>query len=186
MVKLTADYLRGLDLEPDVVVDVGVWQGTPWLYEAWPDAHFVLVDPQGEAPLVHKPKSYEFHAVAAGVMERQCGGSGAGPSLRMGPGREFQQVLTREVIPPGSYVLKVDAEGDDEWVLMGAVRVLGRCLAVIVELPRCRLFSAFPNSGILQVLAQEQFSLYEWFDPDWPHDRYRNALFLPDDSRLFA
>lgn len=31
---------------PTVVYDIGVGHGTPWLYESFPDSHFVLVEPQ--------------------------------------------------------------------------------------------------------------------------------------------
>lgn len=36
-------------LRPRTVIDVGVAEGTPWLYEAWPDAALVLIDPSRES-----------------------------------------------------------------------------------------------------------------------------------------
>ena len=41
--KTRAPYLRGYEFHPDVVFDVGVGNGTNWLYRSFPDALFVLV-----------------------------------------------------------------------------------------------------------------------------------------------
>lgn len=39
-------HYRRIAPTPTTVYDIGVGHGTPWLYEAFPDAHFVLVEPQ--------------------------------------------------------------------------------------------------------------------------------------------
>src|SRR3984893_7096397 len=40
-----ADMLADRGLEPMTIVDIGVAEGTPWLYRRWPDARYFLVDP---------------------------------------------------------------------------------------------------------------------------------------------
>ncbi len=41
--------LRANGLTPQTVFDIGVAQGTPWLYDAFPDAFYYLVDPTRES-----------------------------------------------------------------------------------------------------------------------------------------
>ena len=41
-------YVKSRGFQPQTVFDVGVGNGTPWLYGAFPDAHFVLIEPQVE------------------------------------------------------------------------------------------------------------------------------------------
>jgi hypothetical protein len=43
---ITRGALAGIDYQPEIVIDVGVRKGTPWLYESFPDAFYILVDPQ--------------------------------------------------------------------------------------------------------------------------------------------
>ena len=38
-------YISSLGFEPRTVFDVGVGYGTPWLYKSFPDAYFVLIEP---------------------------------------------------------------------------------------------------------------------------------------------
>jgi len=41
-------WLKSIGFEPGTVIDVGVGPGTPWLYEAFPEAHFVLIEPNAD------------------------------------------------------------------------------------------------------------------------------------------
>jgi 16S rRNA G527 N7-methylase RsmG len=41
---LHAPYLSRI-CQPKTVIDVGVGRGTPWLYQAYPTAKFILVEP---------------------------------------------------------------------------------------------------------------------------------------------
>lgn len=56
------DILGSADLYAEEVIDVGVRFGTPFLYDSFSDAKFILCDPQpgGEALLRKRPKSYKF------------------------------------------------------------------------------------------------------------------------------
>jgi FkbM family methyltransferase len=36
-------------LQPDVVIDIGIAEGTPWLYSAFPDAEYLLFEPLRES-----------------------------------------------------------------------------------------------------------------------------------------
>ena len=54
------EFLKKLSLKVKTVIDVGVRFGTPALYKAFPEAMFILVDPQksGEALLKAIPERY--------------------------------------------------------------------------------------------------------------------------------
>ena len=40
-----SNTLRQSKLVPNTIVDIGIAEGTPWLYTAFPDAKYFLVDP---------------------------------------------------------------------------------------------------------------------------------------------
>lgn len=204
MIPLTWEYLDALGLNPALVLDVGVFTGTEWLYRAWPGARHLLIDPQC-GPLKYEPSRMTRIQAAAGMLgtptkcykhARVVSGHGTasarveptqartdGPTV---PIKSISQILRENGGNGKSFVLKVDAEGWDSRVIQSMGRDHSRCLAVIVELPRRRLFGYAVNSDIVRAVSNRGFSLYEWFAPDWPHDDYRNALFLPDNSRVWS
>jgi len=50
-----ASHIRRAGLTPVTVFDIGVAEGTPWLYRGFPAAKFVLVDPTRESlPFMRK------------------------------------------------------------------------------------------------------------------------------------
>src|SRR3954449_6529991 len=64
-------HVKRLGFAPATVIDVGVAYGTPELYDAFPDARFLLVDPLEEyAPaidgIVARLRSAEWVRAAAG------------------------------------------------------------------------------------------------------------------------
>src|ERR1700761_3681850 len=69
-----AKVLQHAKLEADEIVDVGVHKGTPFLYEAFPDCRFLLVDPQAgaEQRLECRPAAYKFLNVALGRAEGEA------------------------------------------------------------------------------------------------------------------
>lgn len=49
------EHIKSLGFNPKTVIDVGVATGTPPLYEAFPDAYFVLFEPTAEfEPNLHQ------------------------------------------------------------------------------------------------------------------------------------
>jgi len=61
-------------LLPSLVMDIGVAEGTPWLYEQWPNAEFLLFDPTHESrphmEAIAKRCNATIHNIALG--EREC------------------------------------------------------------------------------------------------------------------
>ena len=166
------------------MIDVGVHDGTPWLYRSFPDAHFVLVDPQAECEAAVRagvaPKSFDFRAVALGaeqgkallsIPETEPGKGGAMASLKDRTDNlalSFSDVAKREVPVitldmlaadmPGRLGLKIDTEGFEYEVLRGGSETLKRCEFVILEMSVTHRFE-----GVAPLLR----SLLNWPKPVW-------------------
>ncbi|SFR40854.1 FkbM family methyltransferase [Litoreibacter janthinus] len=180
-IKMRPPYLKAFGFTPDCVIDVGVHDGTPWLYRSFPDAHFVLVDPQAECEAAVKarvaPKSFDFRAVALGaaqgkamlsVPETDPGKGGAMASLKERTEKladTFTDVAKREVPVitldmlavnlPGRLGLKIDTEGFELEVLKGGCETLKRCDFVILEMSVTHRFKGVaPPSAIISELAK--------------------------------
>lgn len=184
--KDRADYLSGYGFAPDVVVDVGVHDGTPQLYRAFDGAKFVLIDPRPESEAQMQarlaPRDYDFHACAAGAAEGRMAlripvmPQGQNPAMAgfrpvRGPmARRIRAVDTREVAVrrlddilatyPGRVGLKIDTEGFEDEVLQGAPATLARCDFVILELSVTPRFDGLaPPSRVIARLAQAGLEL---------------------------
>ena len=140
---------------PRTVFDVGVGKGTPWLYEAFPQAHFVLIEPQKEfEPALREICNHmdaEYHLVGVGSSERyqpiyRLLGSPTGSSFL--PPTSFNEQLwgaseaseELHIIPldayhtlPDPFFLKIDTEGYELEVLRGAAKVLAKTDVVLME-----------------------------------------------------
>ena len=150
------DYLRRLHFEPRTLVDVGVGRGTTELYQAFPEAHLVLVDPLREFEpvmqqvLAERPGDYVLTALGdrdatltihmdredlqrSSVRARQpIERNDQGYEPREVPVTTLDALLDRyEFEPP--FGLKIDAEGCELDVVMGAERFLASTDFVIAE-----------------------------------------------------
>ncbi|MEM8578999.1 MAG: FkbM family methyltransferase [Pseudomonadota bacterium] len=159
-IKTRAIYLKRYDFSPDVVFDIGVHAGTPWLYKTFPNAAWVLVDPQPEYEAAVRGAGllddFDYHAVALGaaagqatlnVPETAPGKGGAMASLlertdnlaktftaseaRSVPVRTLDDIASDY---DGRLGLKIDTEGYETEILRGAAETLQRADFVILEL----------------------------------------------------
>jgi FkbM family methyltransferase len=175
--KSAAAHLRVFGLNPDVIFDVGVDRGTPQLYQAFPEAEFVLVDPRPECRVALAGLARaSFHEVALGsvpgrlTLSTPLTGKGLeanraslnrpmGPMARGIKGFETRtvEVMTLDALAatyPGSVGLKLDTEGHEAEILAGATETLKRCQFVIVELSLTQRFDTTPPpSRIIAMLA---------------------------------
>lgn len=155
-------YDRFLDLyreaapAPRTVFDIGVGWGTPWLYRAFPEAHFVLVEPlrEFEHSIEEILRQYdaEYHScclgAAPGESEFQVHpwdltGSGLYSSASeqaADPARKVEirkvPVRTLDSIAEGCAppcVLKIDTEGSELEVLRGGIRTLRSVELILLE-----------------------------------------------------
>jgi FkbM family methyltransferase len=146
--------LRTLGFEPQTVVDVGVASGTPELYEAFPEARFLLIEPLAEfEPFLKKIcQKYKAQYVlsAAGKARgaatlnvhtdqldcssllKEAEGVSVDGSPREVPVVTIDEVCSEKELK-GPYLIKIDAQGAELKVLEGAARMLKETEAAILE-----------------------------------------------------
>jgi FkbM family methyltransferase len=179
------DNMKRLGLDPASVVDVGVGYGTPELWEAFPGARLLLVEPipdrfGGAAwESVRRRDGADVVTAAAGsaagsariTVHRAPEMSsllGAWIGDRDGEVREVPVVRVDEEVRsralPGPYVLKVDVEGFELDVLEGCEGLLGETEAVLLEV---RLFELVPGGAqlhdVIPFMKSRGFVAYDLF-----------------------
>lgn len=133
--------LEGL---PDVasVVDVGVAEGTPELYDVYKGKKFLLIEanPAYKQDLVRLCKMLpaQSHMVFCGSKKgfitisdegRKSSSYGDNPKLPV-PVERLDDLVTSL---PAPYLLKIDVEGAEMDTLLGAEHTLTQCVAAVVE-----------------------------------------------------
>ena len=178
--KSRATHLQSFGLAPDVVFDVGVDMGTPFLYQAFPEARFALIDPRAESRAAlaspDAPRNAQFFETALGatagkqtlhIPHSDKGEHGAMASLRQRTdtiAAKFNRLEPREVSVTtldsiasgfkGRVGLKIDTEGFEDEVLAGAPATLLRTDFVILELSLVKRFAGIaPPSHLITRLA---------------------------------
>ena len=197
--------VRRLDVAVEEVVDVGVHTGTPFLYDAFPNAFFLLVDPQsgGEALMTRKPARYRFLNIGLSdapgtLMLRETGGrssyldrdaSTAEPVART---REtavdtLDAVIERE-LQSDAIGVKIDAEGFEDRVIGGFRHQVHRVKFVMMEVTVRRRFEAsYWFSDIVAMMRDRGFHFYGIMsNAVFPPPRFYDVAFLRRDDPLFA
>lgn len=167
------------DIAIDTLVDVGVADGTTWLYDRFPVAKLVLVDPLGmPAGLAEKlgERDFTFLACAAGSVSGQAvlNIDLDRPSLTSLLERteltrrdhamrqecvsvEPLDTLLDRAAPGADRIgLKADVEGFELEVLKGAVRTLERCEFVLCEVSFAPRFEGSYTSSELAGWLRER------------------------------
>jgi FkbM family methyltransferase len=155
-------HYRALGLDPRTVIDVGVGLGTVELYDSFPDARLVLVEPLRESgeslEVFRRERGAEIIAAAAGPESGDvqiavhrvpaCSsllgarrGDGVTPEQRRVPMVRLDDVVQQ----PGPYVLKIDVEGAELGVLEGAPRLMTDTALVLLEVSFFALVEGMPQ-----------------------------------------
>ena len=177
--------LKGAGFNPRTVVDVGVADGSPRLYEAFPDAYHVLIEPLKE----HEPylqsylKTYrgEYFLTAVGATD----GTAVIDVVPADPGKSsFLQrteltatgnpVVKREVPLAkldslmrrhnlqAPFGLKIDTEGFEYQVIEGASDFLRKTEFVIAEVSIARRFhGSYRFSDFTELMDENGFFLWD-------------------------
>lgn len=193
-------------VKPNTVIDIGVADGTPELYKAFP-AHscdYILVeaDPHYEGRL--KQLAQALGAIVEPVF---CGAEKGTASLtlyadhrksstlksrRRGAGKEISvkvdtldDIVARNPVE-GPYLVKIDVEGADLDVLKGARNTLRHSCAVVVETsvnPRYE-GEVDPFSDIVAFMAAHGFSVFDIVSGSNVHGKLAqiDLVFVPTDS----
>lgn len=172
---------RDFGFEPNTIFDIGVCMGTPGLYDDFPEALYVLIDP------VEESRPFLEH-IAAGL--KRCryavaaAGAEPGTAMLSFPGypsgsRMVESVgvykegelrpvpvvtiddLVAEHGASGPFLIKIDTEGSELDVLRGAANTLRDTEMIILE-SRLRPIGKAPQVyEIVAFLYQRGFVLYD-------------------------
>ncbi|MBO9448436.1 FkbM family methyltransferase [Ruegeria sp. R14_0] len=211
--KETGAYIRSLGFQVQTVIDVGVAGGTAHLYEAFPDAKFVLIEPIAEYETKLRRNwsdkiDFDFHACGVGAESGQTtlriptvGTRSMGTRATM---LEFEDSATAQMskieerqVPvktldkvassyDGPFGLKIDTEGFEIEVIRGASELLKNCAFVLAEVStRRRYQGGYKFSDFVSIMADHGFELHEFIRPPSPQATDCDAIFAPFDSSLF-
>jgi FkbM family methyltransferase len=166
------------------VIDVGVADGTPELYAAFPHHNFLLIEANPEyADTLSRlartlPAKVEkvFCGATSGTTPFHLYKSGRKASAYLSGSKEIQknfiQTITIPVEPldtlvkknalPGPYLLKIDVEGAEMDVLKGAAETLHNSSAVILEASVVKRYEGAAQFADLVLYMKEKgFSVYD-------------------------
>lgn len=181
------DLLAGLS-SPKTVIDVGTASGTPKLYEAFPDACYLLIEPLVEfepaiKALLGTDLRGDYYIGAVGAEEQKSvirveqeaalGLTKSSMHERVGyslAGKSFQEreipistldKLASEKDLQGPFVIKIDTEGHELDVLKGAPEVLRETDLVISETCLAQRFSnSYTFAEYVKFMDEMYFDFY--------------------------
>lgn len=179
------EHVKRLGFQPATVIDVGVAYGTPELYDAFPDARFLLVDPLDEyaeaigqitgrlcdaewvrAAAGPEPGSITINVNRAPALSSTLGhwkGQDDGGAPREVPVVRIDDLVAERSLP-APYLVKADVEGAELRVLEGASRVLEQTELVMLEV---NLFEFLPGQpqlhDVVAFMKERGFVTYDFY-----------------------
>ncbi|MEM9356198.1 MAG: FkbM family methyltransferase [Pseudomonadota bacterium] len=166
-------------IDANHIIDVGVGEGTPDLYDTFPGAYLDLFEPEASFhPRIEnsilRSRSGRLHRMALGSSEGWMPfvrpGRGSGHLVtepNSGSDSQFSHVTVpvrrldkclRDCRISGPSVLKIDTEGFEYEVLLGAEGVLKRIDIVVVEM-QFHEHSSYSPDQLMEFLRQRSFLL---------------------------
>ena len=179
------EQVKKLGFEPQTVIDVGVAHGTFELYETFPDATHLLIEPLVEFEddlknIANQYSNVEYVIAAAsskqGTMEftvrdelvlssslDEMDGSHINGTLREVRTTTIDN-LCHEKHLSGPYLIKVDVQGAELDVLDGVKKVLAESELVVLEVSLFQLFVDGPQFyDVVNYMKERQFVVYDIF-----------------------
>jgi len=176
-------HLRSLGFAPKTVIDVGVADGTPDIYENFPSAYFLLVEPlqefedymqsilrelegeyvlaaAGAKPGVAKLNVHDGHMNGSSLYKESMGAEADGTE-RIVPVITLDSLVTdRALACP--MMLKVDVQGAELDVLEGAINCLPIIDVVVLEVSMFQFMKGAPQfHDIITYMKNHGFVAYD-------------------------
>lgn len=203
-------YLASFGFRADLLIDVGVNEGTPWLYSAFPHAEFLLVDPMRDLETILKTKPQNYRIVQAALGQRpdiltftQQGGRSTlheanifddvddlyGPSApeRQKSIYEVEVITLDDLLADDNrrFGLKIDAEGHELEILRGGRQALANCEFVVLETSIIQRFvDGSLVSEIFSELAESNFEFYNFLNTWRERPKFYDMIFLPRKNNI--
>lgn len=201
----TTKYLQSFNFNVSCVIDIGVFQGTPRLYNAFPNTFFVLVDPhkQGQNLLKDKPNKYQFFNVALGsspgtIIMNQMGAKSTLLTRTKLTASKIQKTYEVKVITLDDLIqhldtatrknigIKIDTEGFELEILKGLNKYQDNVQFLITETNvRKRFTTNYRFSELISQVSNLGLEFYNFLNPKGRAPRYYDCLFLRKESRFF-
>jgi FkbM family methyltransferase len=178
-------HIKRLGFEPRTVLDVGAAAGTPELYNTFPKARHILIEPLEEnrpwlEEVARKYKNVEYILAAA---NRQCGQVTinvhpdlVGSSIYLegedsdvnGYPRLVPAISLDDLYRAGKIeapcLLKLDVQGGELDVLLGSEETLKATEYAVVECSLFRFFEGGPQlADVIDFMKNRMFSVYDLF-----------------------
>lgn len=176
------DYLRKLG-DIKTIVDIGVLNGTPALYEAFPDAYLVLVEALpnywDKCDEILRARRGEAYRCAAGaedneieinflkdaparssILEHVVGGSDNKEKIKT----KIRKIDTmfRDKVFEKDILLKIDTEGYEYEIINGGAQFLEKVKFVIAETSvRLRHENSYQFSDLVTLMKKNGFDVYD-------------------------
>lgn len=178
--QLTAELLRRYKVEPRTVFDIGVAEGTPWLYEIFPNCDYHLIDPTRESlphmQAIARRLNATIHNIALGEQEGEI--EVIVRSDDIGASSLFQEVgevpvSARYIVPVRRFdhliegfarpaLAKIDVQGAELMVLKGMGEQLHNLDVVIIETSTVATLENGPEfRDVFHELDSHEFILYD-------------------------
>lgn len=171
------EQIKGLGFRPDTTIDVGVAWGTEELYDAFPDASYILVEPLREFEPALNALSARLDAqiisAAAGAtpgkmmmhVEALPSNSSAFPKLVDNEIASYEVDVVRLdqaiKLGPGKALLKVDVQGAELQVMEGCSGLLDRIDMAILETSLIAQEEGIPEFGdVVGYMKENGFVVY--------------------------
>jgi FkbM family methyltransferase len=181
------EHCKRVGFRPGTIFDVGVATGTCEIYDAFPAAALVLVEPLPEFEPVLRELARVYGAEyvlaaasdssGAAMLNVHVGKLDSSSMMREiegkqvdGVPREVRTITLDELAAgrsfPKPYLLKIDVQGAELKVLDGARRVLEDCELVILEVSLFGNFIGGPQFyEVVQYMKERGFVVYDLFGP---------------------
>lgn len=204
---------KHLDDLPQSIIDVGVGQGTPCLYEAFPDAYYLFIEPLSEyQETINKlleTYSGEYAQVALGARAEQniihvdpkrlqLSSLCQRTPLTATPGILEKRQISVETLDqliksrniPKPFGIRINTQGFELEVLKGAIASLCHTSFILVDISiAARFENSYTFSEFITFLESRDFQLFDILDVARPGEtlpaRFTTALFIRKAPRQY-